>query len=50
MSLSYTYEKLYTAMHGLATGAGTVQSRLHSAYLSFHALDANGEVPDVGAT
>lgn len=36
---SYTREKLYVAMHTLASGRGDVRARLLSAFMSFHTLN-----------
>ncbi len=36
--MTNTYEPLYIAVRGLATGANTIQARLHSAYLAIHTL------------
>ena len=40
MDIYYTWEKLYTAVHSLATGPGTLQERLEGAFIpSLSVLD-----------
>ncbi|GLV61179.1 hypothetical protein KDH_79950 [Dictyobacter sp. S3.2.2.5] len=38
MSLSYTWEKLFVAVLGMARSEASLQDRLMGAYLSFHTL------------
>jgi hypothetical protein len=46
MGLDYAHEKLMSAVDVLARGAGRIQERLYSAFLSFHTLRTDEDFPE----